>query len=85
MNIFQRKSVTFAWELMFTKSMYHTPDMQSQHELLNQVAERIDRNRLKTTLCEVVGRLDAANIREAHRRIETGKTIGKLVLSGFEV
>lgn len=84
MNIFQGKSVTFAWELMFTKSMYHTPDMQSQHELLNQVAELIDRDILKTTLCDVVGSLNAANLREAHRRVETGKTIGKLVLSGIE-
>lgn len=84
MNIFQGKSVTFAWELMFTKSMYHTSDMQSQHELLNQVAELIDEGTLKTTLRDVVGNLHATNLREAHRRIETGKTIGKLVLSGFE-
>ncbi len=84
MNIFQGKSVTFAWELMFTKSMYQTPDMQSQHELLNQVAELIDQNILKTTLCEVVGSLDAATLREAHRRVETGRTVGKLVLSGIE-
>ncbi len=84
MNVFQGKSVTFAWELMFTKSMYHTPDMQSQHELLNQAAELIDRDILKTTLGDTVGSLNAANLREAHRRVETGKTIGKLVLSGIE-
>ena len=84
MNIFQSKSVTFAWELMFTKSIYHTPDMQSQHDLLNRVSELIDQNLLKTTLNDVVGSLSAVNLREAHRRLETGKTIGKLVLSGFK-
>jgi zinc-binding alcohol dehydrogenase family protein len=83
-NLFQRKSVTLAWELMFTKSLYHTPDMQTQHDLLNRVAELIEQGTLKTTLAEVLGRLNAQNLREAHRRIETGQTIGKLVLSGIE-
>ena len=84
MNIFQRKSVTFAWELMFTKSMFHTPDMQTQHDLLNQVSELIDQHVLKTTLCDVLGSVNATNLKEAHRRIETGRTVGKLVLSGIE-
>jgi NADPH2:quinone reductase len=68
---------------MFTKPMYHTPDMQSQHDLLNRGSELLDRHVLQTTLTEVVGSINAANLREAHRRIETGRTIGKLVLSGF--
>jgi len=82
-NIFQSKSVILAWELMFTKSMYHTPDMQSQYDLLNQVSELVDKNVLKTTLREVLGSINAANLREAHRRIESGRMIGKLVLSGI--
>jgi hypothetical protein len=64
--------------------MYHTPDLQSQHDLLNYVSELIDQHVLQTTLREVLGRLNAVNLREAHRRIESGKMIGKLVLSGFE-
>ncbi len=84
MNIFQGKSVTFAWELMFTKSLFHTPDMQTQHDLLNQVSELIDQDVLKTTLRDVLGSVNAANLKEAHRRIETGRTVGKLVLSGIE-
>jgi len=83
-NLFQSKSATLAWELMFTKSMYQTPDMQSQHELLTCVAELIEQGVLKTTLHEMLGRLDAQNLREAHHRIETGQTIGKIVLSGIE-
>jgi zinc-binding alcohol dehydrogenase family protein len=83
-NLFQSKSVTLAWELMFTKSLYHTPDIHTQHDLLNQVAELIEQGVLKTTLHEVLGPLNARNLREAHCRIETGTTIGKLVLSGIE-
>ena len=82
-NLFQRKSVIFAWELMFTKSMYHTSDMQSQHDLLNRVSELVDQNVLTTTLREVLGKINAANLREAHKKIESGRMMGKLVLSGF--
>lgn len=32
----------------------------------------------------LVQRINAANLKEAHRRIESGKTIGKLVLAGWE-
>lgn len=30
------KKAIFAWEWMYTKSYYHTPDMQSQHKILNK-------------------------------------------------
>jgi NADPH2:quinone reductase len=84
LNILQRKSVIFAWEYMFTKSMYNTPDLQSQHDLLNHVSALLDQHILKTTMRAMLGRINAANVREAHRRLESGTTIGKLVLSGFE-
>ncbi|MCP4397232.1 MAG: zinc-binding alcohol dehydrogenase family protein [bacterium] len=83
-NLFQGKSVIFAWELMFTKSIYQTPDMQSQHDLLDRVSELLDQKILKTTLTEVVGSINATNLKEAHRKIETGRAVGKLVLSGFD-
>jgi NADPH:quinone reductase len=84
LNLLKNKSITFAWELMFTKSQYQTEDMQSQHELLNQVAELCDRNIIKTTLTENLGSLNAVNLAQAHARLESGKTIGKLVLDGIE-
>ena len=83
LNLLKNKSVTFAWELMFTKSQYETEDMQSQHELLNRVAELCDRNIIKTTLTENLGSLNTLNLAQAHARLESGKTIGKLVLDGI--
>ena len=56
------KSVTFAWEFMFTKSQYHTPDMASQGELLNRVSQLVERGIIKTTLKENVGVLNAENM-----------------------
>lgn len=81
MNLIKSKSVTFAWEFMFTKSMYETDDIQSQHELLNGVADLVDRGILKTTVTQNLGALNAINLAKAHALLESGKTIGKLVLS----
>ncbi|TXH35021.1 MAG: zinc-binding alcohol dehydrogenase family protein [Rhodospirillaceae bacterium] len=80
---FKRKAVSIHWELMFTRSLFETPDMIAQHHLLNEVADLIDEGTLKTTLAEVVGPINAANIKKAHALIESGKAKGKLVLEGF--
>jgi len=68
---------------MFTLSMYGTPDMIEQHRILDAVAALIDQGRLRTTAGEVPGTIDAANLRKAHEKLETGRTIGKIVLSGW--
>ncbi|MBE9603405.1 zinc-binding alcohol dehydrogenase family protein [Acetobacteraceae bacterium H6797] len=78
----KRKAVTVAWELMFTRPLFNTPDMIEQHRLLNEVAGLVEAGTLKTTLTRVVGPIDAAHLREAHAALESGSTIGKLVLGG---
>ena len=80
-SLFQGKSVGFMWELMFTRSMFKTPDMQAQHDLLNETARLLDEGTLKTTMAESYGPLTAENLRKAHGKIESGSMIGKLVLS----
>jgi NADPH:quinone reductase len=42
-GILQQKSATFVSELMFTRSVFQTPDIISQHHLLNTVADLIVR------------------------------------------
>jgi NADPH:quinone reductase-like Zn-dependent oxidoreductase len=68
---------------MFTRSIYETPDMIKQHELLNRVAALIDDGTLKTTLNETFGSIDAANLRRAHALVESNRSRGKVVLAGF--
>ena len=82
-NVFQAKSVGFMWELMFTRSMFKTPDMQAQHDLLNEAGRLLDEGILKTTMTENYGPMTAENLRKAHGKIESGSMIGKLVLSGI--
>ncbi len=80
---FMTKSVTVAWELMFTRALYQTPDMVEQHHLLNEIAELVDAGVLRTTLTETLGTINAANLKMAHIKQESGSTIGKTVLTGF--
>lgn len=83
LGILKSKSASFVWEFMFTRAMYHTEDMINQHLLLNQVSELLDQKVLKTTLNKTLSPIHAANIRKAHEMIETGSTIGKIVLEAF--
>ena len=74
------KSVSFHWELMFTRSMFQTEDMQEQHTILNKIADLLDNGTLKTTLKETFIGLSAANFKKAHQILESGKTIGKIAI-----
>ena len=77
------KSATMVYELMFTRSMFGTPDMIEQHTLLDHVAGLIDEGVLVTTLAEHYGAINAANLTRAHQTLEGRRSIGKIVLSGF--
>ena len=76
------KSIAWHWELMFTRSL-HDPESTAQHEILDQVAELVDKGVLHTTLTTRLDRIDAANLRRAHAAVEAGSAIGKTVLEGF--
>ena len=83
LNALKRKSATFAWEFMFTRSMYQTEDMIEQRKLLMRIAEWVDRQKIQSTLTETLSPINAANLRTAHAKIEAGHMIGKLVLTGW--
>ncbi|MGO7154265.1 zinc-binding alcohol dehydrogenase family protein [Rhizobium leguminosarum] len=80
---FKRKAVSVHWELMFTRPLYGTPDMIEQHKLLNKISELIDGGKIRTTLSEIVGPINAANLKTAHAMVESGRMKGKAVLAGF--
>lgn len=80
---FKMKSVSVHWEMMFTRSLFKTEDMQAQHELLNAVSTLIDDSVIKTTVGNHFGTINAANLRQAHQLLESQKAKGKIVLEGF--
>ncbi|MEM1430116.1 MAG: zinc-binding alcohol dehydrogenase family protein [Pseudomonadota bacterium] len=77
------KALTISWEFMFTRSMFATPDMEVQRTLLNRVSEMVDAGDLVSTVTERAEALSADTLAAAHKRQESGRTIGKQVLPGF--
>jgi zinc-binding alcohol dehydrogenase family protein len=83
-GLLKSKSASFGWVSMFTRSMFQTPDMAEQGALLNEVAGLLDAGTLRTTLTETLTPINAANMRAAHAKSESGRTIGKVAISGWE-
>ncbi len=79
----KRKSLSLHWEMMFTRSLFETADIGAQGALLAEVAHAVDAGVLRHTLTRRFGPINAANLRQAHAWIESGRAIGKGVLEGF--
>ncbi len=79
----KRKSLSLHWELMFTRSLFATADIEKQHALLNSVSELVDAGKIRSTLNDDFGTINAENLKRAHALIESGRAKGKIVLSGF--
>lgn len=82
-RLLKRKSVSLHWELMFTRSLFSTPDMIEQHRLLEKVSRLVDEGVLRTTFNEHFGTICAAHLKRAHALLESGRSCGKIVLEGF--
>ncbi|WP_417839400.1 zinc-binding alcohol dehydrogenase family protein [Tritonibacter scottomollicae] len=77
------KAASLHWEFMFARSMHQAHDMVEQHKLLSYVADQIDAGKIKTTVSKRMSPINATNMREAHRLVETGQAKGKIVVEGF--
>ncbi|MFJ4989370.1 zinc-binding alcohol dehydrogenase family protein [Streptomyces sp. NPDC088732] len=82
-GLLKPKCIALHWEFMFTRSLFRTPDQDRQHHILTQVARLVDAGILRTTANRDLGPVNAANLREAHRVLESGSTVGKVTLTGF--
>ncbi|GAB5560889.1 MAG: zinc-binding alcohol dehydrogenase family protein [Synoicihabitans sp.] len=78
---YKLKSISVSWELMFTRSLFKTADIQKQHDILNRVAELIDDGKIKCTANAAMSPLNVENIVKAHTLIASGQTIGKLTIT----
>ena len=81
--LFKRKAVSIHHELMFTRSLYGTPDMDEQGKILNSLAVLVDDGKIRTTLTEKLSPINAANLKTVHALSESGAARGKIVLEGF--
>ena len=77
---FKMKSVTIAWEFMYTRSMFTTDDLSEQGKLLARVAGMLDKGTLVTTRQKVLRGLTPENMQAMHIQQESGTMMGKQVL-----
>ncbi len=73
------KSVAWHWELMFTRALF-SYDMITQQRLLGAAADLVDQGALRSTVTTAIDDFSAAGLREAHRLVESGRMIGKVVV-----
>lgn len=82
-RLLKRKSLSLHWELMFTRSLFQTADMEAQHHLLNALAGLVDAGVVRSTVQAWLGPICADNLKKAHALLESGGAVGKIVLEGF--
>ena len=83
LNRLKAKSVTFAWEFMFSRSQFQTADMGRQGEILDRLAQLLEAGELRPTLGRTFSPINAANLEIAHAQLASGSTIGKIALMGW--
>lgn len=76
---FKRKALSVHWEFMFSKSL-HGYKMESQGNILSEVARLVDEGKIKSTVTKVLKGLTPQNLKEAHSIVERGSSIGKIVV-----
>ena len=81
---FKLKSLSVHWELMFTRPLFRTPDMERQGRILAEVSALLDDGTLRSTLHDDLGPMNAASLTRAHALVESGRAIGKVVLGGVK-
>ncbi|MGB7213397.1 MAG: zinc-binding alcohol dehydrogenase family protein, partial [Gemmatimonadales bacterium] len=79
----KRKAVSLHWESMFTRSLFSTPDMIEQHRLLTEIAVLVDAGKIISTATQEITPINAANLIRAQTQVESGTTIGKVVVHGW--
>ena len=75
-----QKSISWHWEWMFTRSVFQTADITAQRDLLDRASQMFDAGDLRTTLTRELVGFTAENLRKAHQLVESGRTIGKVVV-----
>lgn len=57
--------------------------MHEQSRLLNRILDLVDQGYIQTTVGKNLGTINAENLKTAHEELESGRSIGKIVLQGF--
>lgn len=80
MSELKMKSAALHFEFMYTRSMFTTPDIARQGEILDEVAALLDSGKIRTTLNETLQGLSVETLTAAHQRVLEGHMRGKVVI-----
>ncbi|MBM9547113.1 zinc-binding alcohol dehydrogenase family protein [Leptospira sp. 201903074] len=83
MNLLKTKSNGYLNEFMFTRSMFQTEDRIKQKQLLEEIGALVDAKKIFPTNHIDLGEMTEETLNEAHELLQSGKTIGKIILGGF--
>jgi zinc-binding alcohol dehydrogenase family protein len=79
-TVFKSKCASIRWEFMFARTLYRTPDMARQGEILARVAALLDSGVVRPTLGTTRRGLDPAVFAAAHAAQLSGRMVGKQVV-----
>lgn len=82
-NLLKPKSLSLHAEAVFTKPIFETDDIGQQRCVLEEIAQKVADGSLRSPVNAHFGTINAGNLRRAHQAIESGTSIGKIVLEGF--
>jgi zinc-binding alcohol dehydrogenase family protein len=77
------KSASLHWEDVVTRTSFGALDMSAHHRILEEVASLANAGVVRSTATKELHPLNAANLRQAHALVESGRMLGKVVLEGF--
>lgn len=81
-SLLQKKSATYTFQYVFTRPIFKKNAIK-QHQILNQLAKWVEEGKLRPTDFNHLQPINAKNMLLAHQWVESKKTIGKVVVHGF--
>lgn len=75
------KSASLHWENVVTCPFFNGPDIIAHHRILEEISGLADAGVLRSTMTKNLGVQTPHSLTEAHRLVETGRVIGKVVLT----
>ncbi len=83
LRLLMQKNLSAHYEDMgMTTKLLSGDEWLRHHRILERVTDLVEAGPLRSTLTEVVGRIDAATLRRAHAVLESGRARGKMALEG---
>ena len=80
MDQLKLKSAALHFEFMYTRSMYNTPDIARQGEILDATAKLLDEGKVTTSLSQTLHGLSVDTLTAAHKQVLEGHMRGKVVM-----